>query len=392
MPALTFADHDGFQKAVIRASLGAGAAGLLLSLALPTWLAAPPLLLIAACAAAAGAACGTGWRAKLAYAALGGAASALSLAFPEHPWFGLAAAGAGLGLLFAHSREKEGSRKPGVGKSTLGRAAYLAAALLTALGLVAGSAVVDAFEGPKVLESLMPAAAAGALLEAVVGLFLGLGSAGAHLVRDPDPVEKLYDRLLPELSGDLKVLGARAMTNYRRCAEILGSSEAGFARAQLAKSLSDVTLRILELSRRWQAIDRDLGDRAEGEIGQRLGELRTLKETTRDEVAKRQLVVAEGSLNAELEQIDRIRRGRERVVARLHGEMALLERSRVALLGLKTSDAHLRAAELSALSENLSAVAREMDVEAEAVDELISKVVEPHSREGAAPVAEKIKA
>jgi len=80
-------------------------------------------------------------------------------------------------------------------------------------------------------------------------------------------------------------------------------------------------------------------------------------------------------VNSELQQIDRIRRGRERVVARLHGEMALLDRTRFALLGLKTSDAHLRAAELSALSDSLSTVAREMDCEAEAVDEIISRVV-----------------
>jgi hypothetical protein len=78
------------------------------------------------------------------------------------------------------------------------------------------------------------------------------------------------------------------------------------------------------------------------------------------------------------------------VVARLHGEMALLERSRVARLGLKTSDAQLRAAELSALSETLSAVAREMD--AEAVDVVISRVVDVRGS-GEEPRAEgKIKA
>lgn len=406
MPSLTFADHDGFQKAVVRAALGSGAAGLAWSLALPHFFAVLAAPLVAG-AAAAGAGCGTGLRAKLAYAALGGLAGTLSflfplhdwlglgppaLQFPTHHWFGLAGAGAALGLLFAHSRQKEARRAPGLGKATLGKAAYAASAALTALGLVAGSAVTQAFESARVLWPLMPVPFADGALTAVLGLFIGLGSAGAHVVRDPDAVEKLYDQLLPELTGDLKVLGARAMTNYRRCAEILASSEAGFARSQLAQSLSAVTLRILELSRRWQAIDRELGDRAEGEIAGRLSELRALQETTRDETAKKQLGVAEASLRAELEQIDRIRRGRERVVARLHGEMALLERSRVTLLGLKTSDAHLRAAELSALSETLSAVAREMDVEAEAVDEVISKVVDVHGSGEAAKGEAKIKA
>ncbi len=375
MPSLTFADHDGFQRAVVRAAAGAGLAGFAASLALPHSVAILALPLIVG-AAAAGAGCGTRLRAKLAYAALGGLAGAFAFLFPLHDWLGLAGAGAALGGLFAHSREKEARRSPGLGKRTLGKAAYLASAALTAAAFVGGAAVVQAFQSARVLSPLLPEPLADGALSAALGLFIGLGSAGAHLVRDPDPVEKLYDLLLPELTGDLKVLGARAMTNYRRCAEILATGEPGFARAQLAQSLSDVTLRILELSRRWQAIDRELGDRAEGEIAGRIAELCALRETTRDDIARKQLGVAEASLRAELEQIDRIRRGRERVVARLHGEMALLERSRVTLLGLKTSDAHLRAAELSALSETLSSVAREMDVEAEAVDEVISKAVD----------------
>lgn len=76
-----------------------------------------------------------------------------------------------------------------------------------------------------------------------------------------------------------------------------------------------------------QAIDRELGERTEGEIAARLAEVHALQEAARDPIAKKQLGVAEGSPRAELEQIDRIRRGRDRVVALPDGEMAPLERS-----------------------------------------------------------------
>ena len=390
MPAVTFADHEGFQRTVIRATAGGAVAGLaiygLAGVGIPEALTLTPLV----CAAAAAAACSKSWKTRILYGILGGAAGCLPFIMSGHPIFGLALAGAGVGAVFAHFRQKEAGSGVEVGQSRMGKAALLAAALLSALAMVAGTAVVDAFTSRGILEQLLPAPLAAMGAKAVIGFFLSLGTAGAHVVRDPDPVEKLYAKMQPELTGDLKVLSARAMTNYRRCAEILASSEAGFARAQLSKSLSDVTLRILELGRRWQNIDHELGERAEGEINQRLAELKKLKDNTRDDAARRQLAAAEGAVNGELTQIDRIRRGRERVVARLHGEMALLDRSRFALLGLKTSDAHLRTAELSALSESLSAVAREMDCEAEAVDEIISRVVDVKESSGPPTVMEPV--
>lgn len=388
MPAVTFADHDGFQKTVLKATAGGAAAGLvvygLASLGVPETQLAGPVSLVALCGAAAAVACGKKWFSRLAYGALGAMAGAAPLLFNSR-LFGLAVAGAGVGALFAHFRQKENTAGVEVGQTRMGTAGYVAAAALSGLALVAGTAVIEAFVSRGVLEGLMPAALATMTGSAVLAFFLSLGSAGAHVVRDPDPVEGAYAKMLPELTGDLKVLAGRAMTNYRRCAEILANSEAGFARTQLSKSLSDVTLRILELGRRWQAIDREMGERAEGEINQRLAELRALKATLKDEAARKQLAGAEAAVNSELQQIDRIRRGRERVVARLHGEMALLDRTRFALLGLKTSDAHLRAAELSALSDSLSTVAREMDCEAEAVDEIISKVVVGHGSEEVVP-------
>lgn len=393
MPAVTFADHEGFQKTVLRASAGGAAAGLamygLAQLPYPLALSEAYTLLPFVCAAAAAAACGKTWKGRFLYGLLGGAAGLLPWLAGNHPTFWLAATGAAVGSLFAHFRQTDTAKEISVGKSRMGKASYVAAAGLSALAILAGRAVVEAFTTRGILEGVLPAPLISMTITAVLAFFMSLGSAGAHVAQDPDPVEKLYAHIQPELTGDLQALTGRAMTNYRRCAEVLANSEAGFARQQLSKSLNDVTLRVLELAHRWHNIDRELGKQAENEIQGRLAELRKLKETLKDEAARRQLGGAEAAVMAELQQLDRIRRGRERVVARLHGEMAVLDRTRLALLSLKTSDAHLRAAELSSLSESLASVAREMDCEAEAVDEIISRVVDPKAL-AAEPVMEKI--
>ncbi|MFN7131800.1 MAG: hypothetical protein ACK4N5_06940 [Myxococcales bacterium] len=371
--ALSFTDHDGFQKTVLRAGATAALAGIAAHVFGLVGLGAP--LEVFACAAAASA-CGSTVRSRALYGVLGGLAGLLPMLWPQHPLFGLSVAGGSIGALYAHVRRARTQPNSEVGQPRAGWLTVAAAIAIGGAALAVGSFVVKVFDSHQLIDLALPSALAAGARVALLGFFASLGAAGAHLTHEADPVETQYAALLPELAGDLKVLGARAMTNYRRCAEVLASSEPGFARNQLARSLSEVTGRILELARRWQAIDKELGERAESEVALRREELRVLKDRTRDEIARKQLGVAEASLDAELQQLDRIRRGRERVMARLHGEMALLERTRFALLGLKSSDAHLRAAELSAISESLSTIARDMDCEAEAVDQEISRVVE----------------
>jgi hypothetical protein len=136
-------------------------------------------------------------------------------------------------------------------------------------------------------------------------------------------------------------------------------------------------------------VDLELGERAEGDVEKRIAEVRGLADKATDASAKRQLQAAEKALNEEMAQIKRIRAGRERVVARLHGDLAILERTRFALLAIRSSDAHLKAAELSTLSDNLSALGRELDIEAQAIDEALRTAMTGGPME-AAPLPEKV--
>jgi hypothetical protein len=373
MPALTFTDHEAFHRTAIRTVLGAALGGLLTYAVALFGVSLPETFLPVALGV--GAACGKGWRETLAACVAGALCGGIPALASAHPWFSLVALGAGTGLIFVYARRRELAAEGAAGKPRPGRAAVIASAVTGGLLAAAGGGTVAAFQSHNLFEAAVPPFLAAGLEWATFGLFIGLGASGAHIVPDPDPVEALFSKIEGELAGDLRSLALRAVTHYRRCAEVLLQSPAGPARLEMSRALTDVTTRILQLARKWQSIDREMGERAAGDVEKRLEELRTLRDNTKDEAARRQLQVAERTLHEEMTQIDRINRGRERVVARLHADMAILECTRFALLGLRSSDAHLRTAELASLSENLTSIAKEMDTESEAMDEVISQAV-----------------
>jgi hypothetical protein len=77
----------------------------------------------------------------------------------------------------------------------------------------------------------------------------------------------------------------------------------------------------------------------------------------RDLVARQQLEMAATSLKEELTRLGEMRLKRERVLAKLKAQVALLERARVSLIGMRSSHATVRAAEMSAVTRKLSSLA-----------------------------------
>jgi hypothetical protein len=298
-----------------------------------------------------------------------------------HPIFGSAALGAGAGLVYVFGRKRELVIEGAPGKPRPGRAAIAASILATAAFAVAGAETAAAFSSHSLFEEAVPPFIAAGLYAATFGLFLGLGSVGAHIVPDPDPVEAFFGSIEGSLTGDLRDLAGRAMAHYRKCGEALGQNGLGPVRLEMGRALAGVTLRLLQLATKWQTIDREMGERAGMDVTKRIEELRALRESTKDEMARRQLQGAERTLHEELAQIERIHRGRERVVARLHADMAVLERTRFALLGLRSSDATQRTSELASLSDNLASIAKEMDTESVATDEVLSQAGSLQRRE-----------
>ena len=242
---------------------------------------------------------------------------------------------------------------------TVGAAVALAVGLFVVRRLLGHGVFGPVFFGP------LPLATAGAAL----ALFATVGAGAAHLRLATDPVVRMRRRLA--LSGDLGALADRGLEAYQAA---LRSLEArGGPREEVAtlrRQLKDVAERMLRLAAERQAIDRDLeAIPAEG-LEEEMHRLTERLEAAEDPVVRRQYLSALEALRVQHTQLGRIRRGRDRVVAALHGQLALLEQTRTALVALRSADSNLLAGELQHVSQVLADANREMEAESRAVFDL----------------------
>ena len=302
--------------------------------------------------------------------------TALSLVLPAAPWlFGLshawtvALSGAAAGALMVKARQCEKGGEGAVGGTRATPLHYGLAGAATAGLSVAG------FEVARILASMMQSVQTPALLATVasgtvVALFAGIGSISAHLFLKGDPVEARCEELISQLDGDFRKMAERALSLYRACGESLQALPREPAREELARSLQKMTRDAVELAAEWTGVETALQDEAQRELKKEVVELEQQAAGAKDPVAKHQLLIAAASLKEELDRLAELKLKRERIFARLRGQVALLERARVALLGMRSGHAHIKAAEMSALARKFNALATSQADEARVAHEV----------------------
>jgi hypothetical protein len=117
-------------------------------------------------------------------------------------------------------------------------------------------------------------------------------------------------------------------------------------------------------------VEHELEERTHAQLGREIEDLEKSARESSDELARRQLLSAAESLREERAQVDELRLRRERILARLKVEVALLERARVALIGLRSGQAQVRAAELAAIARRFASLSRVQSDEARIADEV----------------------
>ncbi len=286
-----------------------------------------------------------------------------SVLLPALPWlFGftqgwtVGLAGAVAGAVVVKSRLSEYGEEGSVGSSRPGVAHYVATAGATAGLSVAGLKVAE------ILSSRMTDAATPMLLNAavsgtIIALFAGLGSLASHVALKADPVEARGDEVLPTLQGEFAEQLTKAMGLYRQCGRQLAELPREPAREELARTVSKLTKDGVDLAGEWAGVEAQLHDDAHRNLEKEIAELTDSANKARDAVAKKQLELAASSLQEELERLGEMKLKRERVLAKLKSQIALLERARVALIGMRSSHATVRAAEMSAVARKLNALA-----------------------------------
>ena len=205
-----------------------------------------------------------------------------------------------------------------------------------------------------------------------IALFVALGSIAAHVALRPDPVEARCESLLPHLNGELHTLASRALELYRQCGRALSVLPREAAREELARTLSRMTGDAVELASEWSALEEQLEVDGISHLEHELRDLDKSAKASKDALARRQLELAAASLREEMERLEELKVRRERIVAKLKAEVALLDRARVGLIGMRSGHVQIKAAALSALTRKFNALSTAQSDEARIADQIAS--------------------
>lgn len=359
----TFTDEGGFASDVGRGVLGAGAGALLASLLgdvqSPGAFAWVVALAATGALAAIGARTGGLLRAihSAAFGLIGGWLYARTMDWPV-----LAALLVGVAAAPVLARG-EPTEKVAVTGAITG---------LLALG---GVYVASVLQSTGFLGSLLPPHLATAAAGGALGLFVGLGSAPRHVVRSEEPVEAAYVASLASAQGEMHEILERSLAIYRMIRGDLGARAGSKTEVQLGTRVSDLAMRILTIARQCRSIESDLGAAPAQALEDRIEALRKKADATNDPSARTTFLATIDSLDQQKKAVEAISRGLERVVARLHANVALLEKVRFSLVHARSADAERSGSEASPLTDTIDELSRELDATSSAVGEVYGKPV-----------------
>lgn len=265
-------------------------------------------------------------------------------------------AGAATGALMVKSRLAERGEEGSVGVDRPGPLHYASTALATGGLAVAGTEVATILAS-RLTDLATPPGLTLAVAGVVIALFAAIGSLASHVALKSDPVEARCEELIPTLSGEFATQIGRALSLYRQAGLQLAALPRDAAREELARTLQRLTKDAAELAGEWEGVEAQVQENAHAELQKEIDELKKSARAARDAVARQQLEAAASSLTEELGKLGELRLKRERVLAKLKSQVALLERARVALIGMRSTHATVRAAEMSAVARKLNSLA-----------------------------------
>ena len=363
--------REAFEQTVTRA-LAAGAGAGVLHLAM-TRLGVPlPLVWLVPAAVVLGCARGDRWD-RVLLGGLGVLLTALPYALGMAPGWTVAFSAAAAGALLVRSRLSERGENGQVAEARPTLFHFGLGAALCA-GLTLGGMEVSRVFAARLADLATPALLGAGVAGGILGLFVGMSAVAAHLALSADPVEARVEALLPQLAGDFHALTERALNLYRQCGQSLAMLPREPAREELARTLGKMTRDAAELASEWAGVEAQLEERAQADLQAERDDLERSARASTDAIARRQLELAAASLGEEVERLGALKQRRERILARLRAEVAQLERARVALLSLRSGQAQLKAAELSALARRFRALSSVQREEAQSMEDVSSMI------------------
>lgn len=342
--------RETFERNVARIVAAGALAGALQALGARVGLAPPlaTLVLIAAVLAVLG---GDRWDRGL-LATLGVLLPALPHAFGLTAGWTLGLSGALTGALLVRAHLCQRGVDGGVADSRPTQL-HLGLGALAGAGLALAGWQVAAILGLRLEQLETPSPLVPVLMGSVLALFVALASLAAHVGLTPDPVEARAAELLPRLPAVLHEPVSRALSTYRSCGALLAELPRDPARDELARTLARLTAEVMGAADGWAGVEAQLGADTTAALSRERADLSRSASAARDPLARRQLELAAEALREEEERLGELGLERERVVARLRSNAALLERARISLLGVRGGAAAVKGIELAALTRKL---------------------------------------
>jgi hypothetical protein len=170
--------------------------------------------------------------------------------------------------------------------------------------------------------------AASAVAAAAMGMVGVLAMLPRHLQLVLDPVHAALSKLPASLDAEVRGLCARAAAIWHTAQDHL-PDEAG------KELVRDGVLKTLEVAAR--SADVKIIGPSDAELGQRMTDLDQRITAATDSEVKTQYQAARAALGDQQRYRERIRQGRERLVARMHNHVAALEKFELAATGLSAA-------------------------------------------------------
>lgn len=201
-----------------------------------------------------------------------------------------------------------------------------------------------------------------------MGLLFGSVAAVRQLRHSLDPVDRELRGLLPPAANgpadEIAALVQQAFAAYQEAAFALEADPAARGAAE------DLVKKIARFGRRWREIEAQAHKSDRAQLRARLADLQQRAQSSNDDQARSEYERAGAALTAQLQYLEEIGKGRERAVARLHHQVATLERLRLAALRHHSVDAGKLGEELKTVLEDVGRAGQELDTAAEALAEL----------------------
>jgi hypothetical protein len=280
----------------------------------------------------------------------------LSTSSPRYPLFGAAVFGAAIGVIAA--RDLRDFRRYCV-------------PLAMGLSVLLATWVRSTFIGQLGLTEYVPAFVAAPLHGAVFGFLAAIGLVVRQVRLDRDPVVRAFGEIKPGLRGEMLDLCQQAVETHRRIAQALRDREdrGQSTEPRLVRGVEQLVLKVFDLGKRWQEIESDAQRTSAETLTKRIDELEQKIAAATDALARQEYARARDALAAQLGYLRDINRSRERVMARVHGNLATLERLHLAVLNHQGVDMTKFTQELEPLLDEVDEIGVEMDLSSEAMSE-----------------------